>query len=143
DHAEVGVWLMTKWKLPDALIQCVAHSHDEQYEGEGESAEMIRTSALSGWVADVWLAPGTTRAAEVAKQRAGSLCKINEEQLSGLFGKVAEAMSGDVAKLFEFDASEIGSADELASILEQAKEALMIASVKAERKAEAAIQSAT
>jgi diguanylate cyclase (GGDEF)-like protein len=143
DHGEVGVWLLSKWKLPDALIQCVAHSHDEAYGGEGESAEMIRTAALSGWIADVWLAPETPRATEVAHRRSATLCRLDEAQLAGLLGRVALAMSGDVARLFEFDASDIGSADELAGILDQAKEALMLASVKAEREAEAAIQSAT
>jgi diguanylate cyclase (GGDEF)-like protein len=143
DHVEVGIWFLTKWKLPEALIKCVAHSHDEVYPDQGDSAEMARIAALSGWIADVWVDSETVRATAAAKKRATSLLAMEDEQLATLFSRVAEAMSGDVAKMFEFDASEIGSADELAGILEQAKEALMLASLKAEREAEIAIQSAT
>jgi diguanylate cyclase (GGDEF)-like protein len=122
----------------------VAHSHDESYVEEGETAGLVRVVALSGWVADVWVHDDTTRATALAQKKAATLLGLDEAQLATLLGRVAEAMSGgDVARLFEFDASEIGSADELAGILEQAKEALMLASLKAERDAEAAIQSAT
>jgi diguanylate cyclase (GGDEF)-like protein len=143
DHVEVGIWFLTKWKLPEALIRCVAHSHDEVHTDEGDAAELVRVAALSGWVADVWVHGDTARATAFAKRRATSLLGLGDAELSALFGRVAEAMSGEVARLFEFDASEIGSSDELAGILEQAKEALMLASLKAEREAEIAIQSAT
>ncbi|HEY3594784.1 MAG TPA: diguanylate cyclase, partial [Polyangiaceae bacterium] len=142
DHVEVGIWFLTKWKLPDALIKCVAHSHDESYDDNGDQVEMVRVAAFSGWVADVWVSE-TARATEFAQRRATTLVGLDDEQLTTLFSRVSEAMRGEVAKLFEFDASEIGSADELAGILEQAKEALMMASLRADREAEAAMQSAT
>jgi HD-like signal output (HDOD) protein len=34
DHTEIGMWLMSKWNMPEEVITAVHKHHDEQYRGE-------------------------------------------------------------------------------------------------------------
>ena len=52
-HADVGEWLLKRWKLPQPLYQAVAVSHQPCAT---PSDEFARCVALSGPLADVWLA---------------------------------------------------------------------------------------
>ncbi len=53
DHADVGGWLLDRWKLPQELVEAVISSHDRRVFADDEFARCV---ALSGPLADVWLA---------------------------------------------------------------------------------------
>jgi diguanylate cyclase (GGDEF)-like protein len=142
DHAEVTQWLLTRWKLPGLFGEAAGSSHtvDAPAEGHDDTAQVERIVRLSGWVADIWLREEAAPAIELARLRAQSILNLGEERLAPILKEIASAMTGEVAKLFEVD---VGSPDDIQAILEQAKEALVVATFRAEQQADEARQSAT
>jgi HD-like signal output (HDOD) protein len=63
DHAEVGAWLIGRWRLPERFCLSVGFSHKPwRYDGDpkGDMTNMVRLSALAGPVADIWIRPDAT-----------------------------------------------------------------------------------
>jgi diguanylate cyclase (GGDEF)-like protein len=142
DHAEITQWLLVRWKLPDIFIDAAGTSHITygQQDARDDTAQIEKIVRLSGWIADIWIRDEAAPAIETARVRAQSILGLGEERLGPILKEIADAMTGEVAKLFEVD---VGSPDEIQSILEQAKEALVEASFRAEQDADEARQSAT
>jgi diguanylate cyclase (GGDEF)-like protein len=142
DHAEVTQWLLTRWKLPGLFGDAAGGSHDVDGKQDvlDDGAQVEKIVRLSGWVADIWIRDEAKPAIEMARLRAQSILNLGEERLAPILKEIATALTGDVAKLFEVD---VGSPDDIRSILEQAKEALVEASFRAEQEADDARQSAT
>src|SRR6185503_11906908 len=142
DHAEVTRWLLTRWKLPGLFGDAAGASHmvDSAADARDDSAQIERIVRLSGWVADIWLRGEAAPAIEFARLRAQSILNLGEERLAPILKEIATAMTGEVAQLFEVD---VGSADDIEAILEQAKEALVVATFRADQEADEARQSAT
>jgi len=142
DHAEVTQWLLTRWKLPGLFCDAAAASHnvDDRQDVRDEGALVEKIVRLSGWIADIWLREEAAPAIELARQRAHSILNLGEERLPAILKEIAAAMTGEVAKLFEVD---VGSPDDIQAILEQAKEALVVATFRADQQADEARQSAT
>ncbi len=143
DHAEVGAWLLSKWRLPTFLVQAAAASHGQPhvgFEDDLESSALLRIVALSGWIADIWVGDDAPAATQVAGSHARKLLGFHHDQLDPVLRRVAGALVGDTAKLFELNASDVGTPDEIAVMLEQAKETLVLLTWEAEKKAEQATQ---
>jgi diguanylate cyclase (GGDEF)-like protein len=142
DHAEVTKWLLTKWKLPGLFGDAAGTSHtvDSRGDARDDSGQIEKIVRLSGWVADIWIREDAAPAIELARVRAHSILGLSEERLAPILKEIATAMTGEVAQLFEVD---VGSADDIQAILEQAKEALVVATFRAEQEADEARQSAT
>jgi diguanylate cyclase (GGDEF)-like protein len=142
DHAEVTEWLLTRWKVPGIFSDAAGASHtiDGAEEARDDSAAVEKIVRLSGWIADIWLREDAAPAIEQARLRAQSILQLGEERLAPILRAIAAAMTGEVAKLFEVD---VGSPDDIQAILEQAKEALVVATFRAEQQADEARQSAT
>ena len=142
DHAEVTQWLLTRWKLPGLFSAAAGASHDENGPpgASDDAAQVERIVRLSGWIADIWIREEAGPAIEFARLRAQAILKLGEERLAPILKEIATAMTGEVAKLFEVD---VGSADDIQAILEQAKEALVVATFRADQQADEARQSAT
>jgi len=142
DHAEVTQWLLTRWKLPGIFGDAAGGSHvvDGAPEPRDDPAQVEKIVRLSGWVADIWIREEAAPAIEQARRRAQSILGLGEERLAPILKEIAAAMTGEVAKLFEVD---VGSPDDIQAILEQAKEALVEATFRAEQEADEARESAT
>ena len=142
DHAEVTQWLLTRWKLPGIFGDAAGGSHavDGAQESRDDAAQIEKIVRLSGCIADIWIRDEAGPAIEVARLRAQSILNLGEERLAPILKEIAAAMTGEVAKLFEVD---VGSPDDIQSILEQAKEALVEATFRAEQEADEARESAT
>jgi diguanylate cyclase (GGDEF)-like protein len=142
DHAEITQWLLLRWKLPGIFSEAAGGSHTiyGQEDARDDTAQIEKIVRLSGWVADIWIRDEAAPAIETARLRALSILGLGEERLGPILKEIAAAMTGEVAKLFEVD---VGSADDIRAILEQAKEALVEASFRAEQEADEARQSVT
>jgi diguanylate cyclase (GGDEF)-like protein len=129
DHVEVGAWLAQTWRLPEPIRLAIAASHG--VEPAGASAELLRMARIvrvSGSLADIWIHEDAA-AASVAARQAASSSGLGIPDLEPVLSRMAAAMP-QVASLFDF---ELGSPDEIAGVLEQASEALLMVSVHASR----------
>lgn len=138
DHSVAGAWLATKWNLPEVLRKAMAHNHDEWVTAdEVEDAEVrkvVQAVALSGWLADIWVHEDTNRATEIASDRAQSLMGLQGFALEPILDSIAELLP-ETSALFEMN---IGSADEVAGILSEARESLVMLSIQTAQRAQQA-----
>ncbi|GEJ58804.1 HDOD domain-containing protein [Anaeromyxobacter diazotrophicus] len=102
DHAAVGALLAGAWRLPDALRRAVAGSHAGPPPGAAPAEEgLLRCVALSGHLADVWVAPGEAAlrpALEAARARLG----FAEVDLEAVLGRMA-LLIPETASDFDID----------------------------------------
>lgn len=129
DHAEVGAWLVARWRLPDRFVQAVAFSHKPwRYESEGKAdlVNLVRVAAIAGPVADIWIRPDATGAAQRAHIESAKVFRGTGFQLEEAVKSIAGSLP-EVANLFEID---VGGADRIKDILTEAQEALVAASAQ-------------
>ncbi len=130
DHVEVGTWLLNRWRVPASLIAMVEGSHDPgniQGEVSIETRLSAKVVAISGHFADIWVHP------DALASRA-ELQKWNE----ALFGsgplnieRICRHMLisiPQVASMLEVQLD----AQEMAAVLEEAQEALVVAMAERE-----------
>jgi diguanylate cyclase (GGDEF)-like protein len=138
DHAEVGGWLLTKWRLPERLCTATLRSHDPGQLDPRLSEDvgaLVNAVGMSGHIADIWVARDALEATNRARREAAALLPGAEAAFEDTCGRILAAVP-QLAELFEIDLD----ADAMASVLEQAQEALMMASVIASREATGAQQ---
>jgi diguanylate cyclase (GGDEF)-like protein len=129
DHSEVGAWLVARWRLPDRFRIAVSYSHKPwriEPDLSEDLATLIRLTALSGSVADIWVRPDATGAAQRAHIEAAKIFRSSGLSLENVVRKIGASIP-ELSNLFEID---LGSADKIAIVLEQAHEALATASVE-------------
>ena len=132
DHASLGAWLGERWKLPPSLCAAIASSHTPERLPEGthpDIAHLVRLVAISGEVADVWIEEDAAVAMKALRQSSSHLLQIDDQKLDLIMRHVAKR-SEEVANYFDM---EIGTPEELAAILDQAKETLLILALAANR----------
>lgn len=137
DHAEVGEWLLEKWRFGERLRNAVARSHatlfakpeDPQAAGAGveelapaaPEAHFDRHVTLAGEIADIWftepLAPGMA----ALTSRAASLLRIDLTQLATVLAVVRNQLP-ETEALYEMD---LVSAAQAERILEHASELVL------------------
>ncbi|MEM7081988.1 MAG: GGDEF domain-containing protein [Pseudomonadota bacterium] len=124
DHAEVGAWLINHWALPGYLQRAVAASHDFDVRNEDVTQErLLRTVALSGPVADLWLKEGDevegfTEVADLARDAVG----MDNETFALVMSEIGTNIP-DMAATFK---TELLSEHDAQAIVEQAQEALTL-----------------
>lgn len=127
DHAEVGVWLLERWSLPDSLRAAVGASHrSEPVPADDPDALFCNCVAVSGCVADLWLARDRHGAIEEARLKAGDWLRIAPEVLGG----VVEAISAQIPETTELYGIAIVDEPTRAAILEEAGELLLLHSLR-------------
>ena len=129
DHSEVGAWLVARWRLPERFRVAVSYSHKPwriEPDLSEDLATLIRLTALSGSVADIWVRPDATGAAQRAHIESAKIFRASGLSLENVVRKIGAAIP-ELSNLFEID---LGSADKIAIVLEQAHEALATASVE-------------
>ena len=127
DHAEVGVWLLRHWNVPESLRVAVAASHRSEPVLEGEpDAAFCNCIALSGYIADAWLAQDHHLAIETALRRAGEWLGLG----SATLGRILEAVSARIPEASELYGIAIADEPTRAAVLEEAAELLLLHSLR-------------
>lgn len=124
DHADVGIWLMKHWNLPDRLSTAIGNSHKLDNRRVLEPADGFnRCVAMSGPVVDIFLLPSGQRPFQETAQQVERVFGLSKED----FGRVIERIGSlvpDTEATFE---TALMSDPE--SIVEHAREVLMIRSM--------------
>lgn len=130
DHADVGAWIMGHWGLPGHLVEAVAGSHRVGLDVAAPTTDgpsLLRGAvALSGTIADVWLADDTRQAVDQAAQHLAGALGWSAEGVQALLEAVGAA-EPELARLFEIRLDDAAST---AGVLEQAREALILQNLR-------------
>jgi diguanylate cyclase (GGDEF)-like protein len=123
DHAEVGEWLLERWRFSDRMRAAVAASNaPEDLAHDSEHGAFTRQVTLSGELADIWftdaLAPGMAALAA----RADALLHVDLTQLATVLAVVRNQLP-ETEALYEIDL--IGAA-QAERILEHASELVLV-----------------
>lgn len=124
DHAEVGRWLTTRWRLPDPVRAAIGSSHEPtrwQLGSDAATETMVKVVALSGVLGDVWAMADTARAARRARAGAKEIMGLDEDRVKSLLTGIAKA-SADIAPLFDIPC---GTVEELVAVAGQAADAMV------------------
>jgi len=121
DHSEAGAWLMRHWGLPDYLPVATLQSHELKPAGVPEDLRpFMACVAVSGPVADVYLAADTEAATAYAASAAEAWLDMDQETLGEVMARLAESLP-EIESLFE---TQIVSTRDAAAMTDQARELL-------------------
>ena len=139
DHAEVGQWLTTTWNLPAPAVRLRSRTATACRCPERDRyriAKLARVVAVSGLLADIWVREDAQEATLTAREQARALLGMNPPQLDPVLNSIAGSMA-EVSSLFEID---LGTADEINPVLDEAQETLMMVTLGNSRQAASAQQ---
>ncbi|MCB1740070.1 MAG: GGDEF domain-containing protein [Gammaproteobacteria bacterium] len=123
DHAEVGAWLLDKWKLPDIQQRAVRESH-AHFSGphNGPDDVLVRSVAVSGVLADIWFAESYAQACQSAQMIVHDVLGLTPEETANLLEQIAAALP-EVEQLFDI---ELTHKDDVEWLLTEARDALLL-----------------
>ncbi len=130
DHTTVGAELARKWKLPDLLVESIRKHHVPDASGLSFPA-MVRTTALSMYVAEALSTPGQPTIVSRLGVKASAWFGIEPEQVAMLLRSTATSAM-ELAKLFEQDVA----IPDASMIMAEAQEALVSGSIQTQRDAD-------
>lgn len=126
DHAQVGEWLLRKWRVPILLARVIGASHQPrvlEVDPDKELAALARVVSLAARFADVWMGDCETAAARLHDEV--QLWPVDAVDTAAVMSfLVAQAPS--LAPMFDVRLNP----NEMAEILEQAKEAQVSLSLR-------------
>ena len=131
DHAKVGGWLVENWQMPDTFVKAVLYSHDPGKASDlpDETLRLVKIGAVAAQLADIWLdgdcAKNTGRARSAAREYLG----MNDLQFASLLERMKASIQ-EVTSLFDLP---IGAPEEIESMLQEAREALLLLTVAEEQ----------
>jgi diguanylate cyclase (GGDEF)-like protein len=127
DHSAIGGWLLKRWNFPPRLEQAVAASHSpDRVPRIHENGKFVRCVALSGLFAEPYLNAAGQRGFDRLAGSAQRLLGINKNQLADLMEVFGEQIP-TIESVFETKL--VDQATD--SILEEAREVLMLRSLRA------------
>ena len=133
DHAVIGGWIMDKWGMPNYLIDTILQSHNREPSADDEMMqEFLDCISLSGPLVDAMHAQDESLGLDVTAEQVKERLGITSEK----FGDMMEALEEDFHEaedLFETDLSDYSFSD---TLLDRAKEALIIKNLETMQKAE-------
>lgn len=127
DHAKVGAWLVENWQLPAAFSKAVMHSHDpaQSVDLPEDTQHLVRIGAAAAHLADIWMDVDCPKSTARARSAAWDLLGMSDEQFSTLL----ESMKQSIAEVTVLLEQPIGPQDEIESLLQEAREALLVLSI--------------
>ena len=132
-HAAVGSWLLANWRLPERLQMAVSASDDpDRIPAIDDRAQFARCISLSGLIAELYLTNAKRQAIVEVSQKAHVWLGISPEAFTELFEQMEDLVS-NTESLFDYDIQENIQID---TILENAREALLIRNMQAFRQVE-------
>lgn len=130
DHAEIGGWLLERWSFPERIQHAVASSHSAYTRClHGSEDTFARCVALAGAFAEVFLEGKGERRFELLAERAQQTLGIDRDGLGELIAGINQRIP-DAEAVFQ---TELLAAASSESILDEAREALMVRSLQALR----------
>lgn len=120
-HAEVGAWLLDRWRLAEPICEAVATSHGAgAIPDDDEFAGLARCVALSGDFADIWFMEEPHEAMRQLAVAAEHLLGIGPGELLDIFVQLREQL-GETEAIFDMH---ILDGDEAQRIADKAGELL-------------------
>lgn len=127
DHAAVGGWLLKSWNFPDGIEQGVAGSHDpSRIPLVHSNATFVRCVHVAGLISEHFLSPDAERQLPSLTLAAQRHLGLSKTQLGDVLAAV-KATIPEMEQVFETKILADAQAD---SILEEAREALMLRSLQ-------------
>lgn len=121
DHCEAGAWLMQQWGLPQYLVLATLGSENpDAVDVPDDLATFVGSVALSGRIADIYLAQDTQKATARAVQLARSFLGMSPDAVHSLLGQMRDAIP-EIESLFE---TTVLSPTQARGLTEQARELL-------------------
>ncbi|MEE2840751.1 MAG: HDOD domain-containing protein [Acidobacteriota bacterium] len=103
DHAEVGGWLAQLWQLPGIYEISLRGSHDpDQASVYGDLLTFVKTVAVSGLLAEIWVIEDPTAAMPHASSNAEQMLQMEAEDVQSAVTEISQALPG-TSTLFEID----------------------------------------
>jgi diguanylate cyclase (GGDEF)-like protein len=128
DHAVVSGWLLEKWQFPDRTQQVVAASHHpERIAKQSANGVFARCTALASMIAEVFLDTAGEREFVELAARAQEYFAIDRQVLGEILAEIGQ-MIPDAENIF---GTEILGTKDSESILEEARDALMLRNLQA------------
>ena len=132
DHTVVGAWLVRYWRLPEVFEFSIQGSHDPDRAGvSSDILTGVELVSLSGLLADIWVSGDPVEPLRQATKIAQSRLGVDADNLHTILQEIASALP-EIGRLFEIN---LENEEVLNDILERAKEALVLATVKTVRHA--------
>jgi diguanylate cyclase (GGDEF)-like protein len=129
-HEEVGYWLLKRWRLPEHLALACLASHAPVRMGEGKSTNAC--VALSGYLADMFMAPDSAEAAARLSDAASRCLQLDASGLADVVDAMRNGIT-EVEDLFDVPLIDAAQSD---ALLGEAKELLLIANLRQTRELE-------
>jgi len=127
DHAAVGGWLLTEWRLPDLICSSIAASHaPEATDGATESGRFTRCLGMAGAIADFFLCDERDRSMAPLEAKAQALLGLDAVETSTVIATIVDLLP-DVEKLFD---TQLMDAADMQSLVDQARELLTLRSLE-------------
>ena len=136
DHAAVGAWLAQHWNMPESLRTAVRRSHEDA-AGTGMPDDVIKLARLvriGGLIAEIWCGPDPAAAMAHVHELGRAAWDLDQAKLEPILAKIAAAVP-EVGTLFDL---KMDSPEQITAILEQAKETLVMVTLRASRQADSA-----
>ena len=122
DHAQVGHWLLSRWNLPERLVEAVAASHTlDTIQEPSEEQRFQQAVALSGTIADVWMGAQSNETLMEMRERAFKVSGLGVDAVMGVLESIAQE-APEIEELFEMELLEQQRAE---WVLQEAREVLM------------------
>lgn len=115
DHVQVTALLARRWRLPGHLERAVAASHvgvDANDEGDVRERQLTASVALSGRIADAWIAPGCGEAVRPALEAIRERMGLEPATLEAVLTRMALAVPETSAE-FDLEPGDPGRTEEL------------------------------
>lgn len=128
NHGAVGSWLLSQWNLPDRLRLAVAGSDDpSRIPAQDERAPFTYCVTLSGMIAEIFLRKTDDAYMQFIYQQANSLLHLTPATLMNILETIKERLP-ETERLFN---TNLQPWDDPQSILEHAREALLLRNLQA------------
>lgn len=121
DHSQVGAWLAQQWDLPAEYQVAILYSHaPELLEIPSEFQSLVDVIALSGLIADIWMAPHTETAIATAQEKSQGRLPIQPED----WGPILDDFVTSITQIASFFHTKLPRTDEITRIYHLALEQL-------------------
>jgi diguanylate cyclase (GGDEF)-like protein len=131
-HVDVGITLMQRWNLPDALSRAVRWHHQplEAFAADPQAMHdpLLKTMATAAAFGDYFCSPAKGHALDRLRKLAGAFFQLSGPALDAFLGDLRQHID-EIAGLFSIDAQSLATPAEL---LAQANEQLAMLAISAQ-----------
>jgi diguanylate cyclase (GGDEF)-like protein len=131
DHAEVGGFLASNWKLPPVLTTPITFHHNPQGMTDPALRKLVDVVSLASRCADIFVDPVPGPAIADVRRLCQSQLKLDETQCDAMLHEIGERTK-ETASLFEI---KIGSSISFEAILKKANETLVELTLQTQQQA--------